>query len=69
MSVIIEGFAAWHPTHGFDAPQRYEGAIVFVRSDDPALYDDVREMNRDARQTNRTGWRIVPVTVTRKDQP
>ena len=59
-----QGFAIWHPEHGFAQPRHYEGTLATVASDD--LTRDTLNLNRECRQTNRTGWRIVPVTISRE---
>jgi hypothetical protein len=55
------GWAAWHPTHGFEVPREYEGAIAFADLD--PVVRKVRDLNRDDRTTNRTGWRAVKVAL------
>lgn len=61
----ILGYLAWHPEHGFHAPYHYEGALAYVRSDDKDLQQDIRELNQESGQNNRTGWRIVPAKIAR----
>lgn len=63
----ISGFAIWHPEHGFHQPCHYEGPLVYIRSDDNGIMDDVAEMNRESGQNNRKGWRIVPVDIVRRE--
>lgn len=62
---LIDGFAAWHPEHGFHQPHHYEGALAFVRPDDEGLTGVIKELNGDSGQNTRKGWRIVPVTIGR----
>lgn len=59
----IQGFAIWHPVHGFQQPHHYEGRLACVRTED--FFEEIKELNDDAGQTTRTGWRVVPITITR----
>jgi len=52
-------WAAWHPKHGFDVPELYEGAIAFADLDEAARL--VRILNADHGTNNRNGWRAVKV--------
>jgi hypothetical protein len=62
---LIDGFAVWHPEHGFHQPYHYEGALAWVRPDDGELVELVAELNKECGQNTRKGWRIVPVTIGR----
>lgn len=62
---MTEGWAVWHPKHGFDIPY-YEGLIVHGSLDDAAR--TVRDLNADDGTTNRTGWRAVKVTVAKVER-
>lgn len=63
----ISGWAAWHPERGFEQPFHYEGALAYVRPDDAT--EEVRDLNREAGQNTRKGWRMVPVTIVKVEQP
>ena len=63
---VIKGFAVWHPEHGLHVPHMYEGPLAYACMDDAA--SDICDLNRDAGQNTRRGWRIVPVTITREEQ-
>jgi hypothetical protein len=57
------GWAAWHPRYGFEVPREYEGAIAFADLD--SVVAKVRDLNRDDRTNNRTGWRAVKVALVK----
>lgn len=59
------GWAAWHPRHGFDVPGYYEGPLAFADLDPVARL--VRDLNRDDKTTNRTGWRAVKIALVKVD--
>lgn len=67
MTDTAKGFAAWHPKDGFACRYDTFGPIAYAEIDD--AIEVVTDRNRDAGTNNRTGWRIVPVTVTRVDAP
>ena len=62
MTHIAKGWAAWHPTKGFDA-YHYEGAVAYA---DP--HDDLLEIVADLNETDGTtthdGWRIVLIDIS-----
>lgn len=57
------GWAAWHPTRGFDVPHQCEGAVAWFDLDSAAR--EVRSLNAEDRTTNRTGWRATKVKLLR----
>jgi hypothetical protein len=57
------GWAAWHPTRGFEIPHDYEGAVAYADLD--PVVRTVRALNRDDHTTNRNGWRAVKVALVR----
>ena len=57
------GWAAWHPRHGFEIPREYEGPVAYADLD--PVVRKVRDLNRDDRTTNRTGWRAVKVALVK----
>jgi hypothetical protein len=57
------GWAAWHPRHGFEVPHEYEGPVAYADLD--PVVRKVRDLNRDDRTTNRTGWRAVKVALVK----
>lgn len=60
MQTELEGWAAWHPKHGFDL---FDNKIkVFTELDKDLTYD-IKEMNTDDGTTAKTGWRAVRVKV------
>ncbi len=63
MTETIKGYAAWHPTKGFDG-YHYEGPVAFA-DHDRTLLDDIKELNEGDRTNNRNGWRIVEVEIRR----
>jgi hypothetical protein len=63
MTEIIKGWAAWHPTKGFDE-YHYEGPIAFA-DHDQTLLDDIKELNENDRTNTRKGWRMVQVEIKR----
>lgn len=62
-SATIEGFAAWHPLHGFQIPF-YEGPLVHADLSG-LLTREIINLNREDGTTNRNGWRAVRVVVSR----
>lgn len=56
-------WAAWHPTHGFEIPHFYEGAIAFADLDGAGRL--VRYLNEVDLTTNRTGWRAVKAELVK----
>ncbi len=60
---MTELWAAWHPKHGFVDAYDFEGPIAFVDLD--SVVERVKILNRDAGETNRTGWRAVKVTLVK----
>jgi len=65
MSDKMIGYAAWHPTKGFDE-HAYEGSIVYADLEgDGGILDIVKDLN-DIDGTNVVnGWRAVKVEITR----
>lgn len=59
MSDTCEGWAAWHPTKGFES----YGSLANSDVDD--VCRQVRELNEEAGSNNRNGWRAVRVRVER----
>ena len=59
----IQGFSIWHPVHGFQQPHHYRGSLASVRLED--FFQETKDLNENAGQTERTGWRVVPITITR----
>lgn len=54
----MNGWAAWHPKHGFT-----RGAMAYSHLDE--VVEHVKDLNEDEGTTNRTGWRAVKVRVER----
>lgn len=63
MTTAAQGWAAWHPKHGFQGEEAY--ALVYSSMDDACQH--VRELNKDYGTNNRTGWRAVRVIVSRAE--
>jgi len=59
----IQGFAIWHPAHGFQQPHHYHGSLACVRLED--FFQETEDLNANAGQTHHTGWRVVAITITR----
>ena len=58
------GWAAWHPQHGFEVPHAYEGPIAYADLS-ANLTAEIRALNRDDGTTNRNGWRAVKVALVK----
>lgn len=60
----IEGWAAWHPEHGFCDPYDFDQTpIAWIELD--GAVRRVRSLNADAGTNNRNGWRAVKITIAR----
>lgn len=63
MAEKITGFAAWHPTKGFD-DHAYEGPVAFADLDgDGGVLDTVEDLNDLDGTHTKNGWRVVKVEI------
>ncbi len=60
----MNGWAPWHPKHGFHIPNFYEGAIAFADLC-PAGVRLVKDLNGVAGTSNVNGWRLVKATFVK----
>jgi len=66
MAEKITGWAAWHPSKGFD-DYAYEGPVVYADLDDD-LIEEIDNMNGDEGTNKTDGWRIVKVEVRKVEE-